>query len=267
MQAKSSLGLDAVALIIAGALHLALVALLLVQGLTRDPIPVPERITVNFAEEVGMTSATPDPVPESAASVAPELGEAAPPPIEYTPPPPMPERRAAPTPTPRETRRPVQRTEQRRETRTTPTPARQEPPRETRRSGGSRVGDDFLAGQGNSTTTSETRIPASQIGASAQASIQAAFIRQIRPHWSAPSGVDVEQLVTLLDFDLNPDGSLKGRPRVRDQLGETEANRAQKQLHAERAIRAVQLAAPFDLPPEYYNAWKSVRGARFDRNL
>jgi len=22
-----------------------------------------------------------------------------------------------------------------------------------------------------------------------------------------------------------------------------------------------------DLPPEYYNAWKSIRGARFDRNL
>ena len=74
MQAKTSLGLDAVALIVAVGLHLALVAVLLVQGLTRDPIPQPERITVNFAEEVGMTSAAPDPVPESAASVAPQLG-------------------------------------------------------------------------------------------------------------------------------------------------------------------------------------------------
>jgi len=280
MQAKTSLGLDAVALIVAVGLHLALVAVLLVQGLTRDPIPQPERITVNFAEEVGMTSAAPDPVPESAASVAPQLGDSAPAPIEYAPPPPLPEPRAAePTPAPRETRRPARRTEPRQTTRrTTPTPTqetrreapretRRETPRETRRSGGSRVGEDFLAGQGNSTTTTETRIPASQIGASAQASIAAAFIRQIRPHWSAPSGVEVEQLVTLLDFDLNPDGSLKGRPRLRSQSGITDANSAQKELHAERAIRAVQLAAPFDLPPEYYNAWKSVRGARFDRNL
>ena len=267
MQAKSSLGLDAVALIIAGALHLALVALLLLQGLTRDPIPVPERITVNFAEEVGLTSTAPDPVPESAASVAPELGEAAPPPIEYTPPPPMPERRAAPTPTPRETRRPVQRTEQRRETRTTPTPARREPPRETRRSGGSRVGDDFLAGQGNSTTTSETRIPASQVGASARASISAAISRQLKPHWSPPSGPDAEKIVSVIAWSMNEDGSLAGRPRLVRQAGVNDTNRAQAERHAEQAIRAVQLAAPFDLPPEYYNAWKNVSAFSFDWNL
>ncbi|HEX5645200.1 MAG TPA: energy transducer TonB, partial [Erythrobacter sp.] len=70
-----------------------------------------------------------------------------------------------------------------------------------------------------------------------------------------------------LAFELNEDGSLKGRPRVIDQDGINASNRPQASLHAERAIRAVQLAAPFDLPAEYYNAWKSIRGARFDRNL
>jgi hypothetical protein len=74
-------------------------------------------------------------------------------------------------------------------------------------------------------------------------------------------------LVTELAFDLNEDGSLQGRPRVLRQSGVTDTNRAQQALHAERAIRAVQLAAPFDLPDEYYEAWKSIRGARFDRNL
>lgn len=74
-------------------------------------------------------------------------------------------------------------------------------------------------------------------------------------------------LVTILAFELKEDGSLKGRPRVIGQSGETPANAPQKDLHAERAVRAVQKAAPFDLPPEYYNAWKSIRGARFDRNL
>ena len=79
--------------------------------------------------------------------------------------------------------------------------------------------------------------------------------------------MDVDQLVSVLAFELNEDGSLRGRPRLLDQTGITPSNRPQASLHAERAIRAVQLAAPFDLPPEYYNAWKSIRGARFDRNL
>ena len=89
MDAKSHNGLDALALIVAIALHVALIAALLLQGTTRQPLPEPKRITVNFAEEVGMTSTAPDPVQESQASVAPELGDAAPPPIEYVPPPPL----------------------------------------------------------------------------------------------------------------------------------------------------------------------------------
>ena len=83
----------------------------------------------------------------------------------------------------------------------------------------------------------------------------------------APQGVDAEQLVTVLSFELNPDGSLKGRPRVVSQSGVTDSNRPQQQLHAERAIRAVQLAAPFDLPDEFYDKWKRVSQLRFDRRL
>ncbi|MGB5778226.1 MAG: TonB C-terminal domain-containing protein, partial [Allopontixanthobacter sediminis] len=120
---------------------------------------------------------------------------------------------------------------------------------------------------GDSTATTETRVPASQIGASAKASLGQAIARQLRPHWTAPQGVDAEQLVTILSFSLNPDGSLNGRPRVVRQSGVTASNTPQKDLHAERAIRAVQLAAPFDLPPQYYEAWKNIRDARFDRNL
>ncbi|MBU1252845.1 MAG: TonB C-terminal domain-containing protein, partial [Alphaproteobacteria bacterium] len=141
------------------------------------------------------------------------------------------------------------------------------PARPAQASGGSRLGENFLEGAGSSTSTSETRVPASQIGASAKASIIQAIIRQIRPHWSAPQGVDAELLVTQLSFRLNPDGSLNGRPRVVSQSGVTDSNRPQQDLHAERAIRAVQLAAPFDLPAEYYNAWQTIDGARFDRNL
>ena len=35
----------------------------------------------------------------------------------------------------------------------------------------------------------------------------------------------------------------------------------------EQAIRAVRLAAPFDLPTDLYAAWKHVASFRFDRKL
>ncbi|MBB3035001.1 energy transducer TonB [Alteriqipengyuania lutimaris] len=283
MQAKSFSGPDAVALIVAVALHALLVALLLLQGATRAPPPEPERITVNFAEEVGMTSAAPDPVRESQASVAPELGESAPPPIEYAPPPPLPAPVPQPTsapapqprPAPRATSRPQPRPTARASSRPEPRPTsratssapRPEPTREARRSGGSRVGSDFLAGAGESTRSSDTRVPASQVGASARASIAAAISRQLKPHWAPPSGPDAEKIVSVIAWQMNEDGSLAGRPRLVRQTGINDTNRAQAERHAEQAIRAVQLAAPFDLPPEYYNAWKNVSAFSFDWNL
>lgn len=257
---------DRTGLLAAVGLHLLLVAVLALQW-SMSPPPVTQRMTVSLASEVGLEATAPDPVPESRAAIAPTLAESSAPEAEpapaetraATPPPPRPTtRQAAREPAPsREPSRP-----DRQPTREPPRqPARDEP------AGGSRIGEKFLEGSGSSTTTDETRIPASRIGASAKASIIQAIVRQIRPHWTAPSGADAELLVTELAFDLNEDGSLKGRPRVLRQSGVTDTNRAQQALHAERAIRAVQLAAPFDLPDEYYEAWKSIRGARFDRNL
>jgi hypothetical protein len=124
--------------------------------------------------------------------------------------------------------------------------------------GGSRIGADFLPGAGSSTTTRETRVPASQIGASAKASLFQAVARQLRPKWQPPSGPDVEELVTKVRFRLNADGSLAGRPEVVGQRGINDTNRPQASRHAELAVRAVQLAAPFDLPEQYYEAWKVV---------
>lgn len=272
-------------LIIALGLHLAVIAALAIQALMPAPeIPVTERMTVNLAEDVGLEATAPDPVPESRAAEAPQLSDtpapvAPPVPDVVEPARPVEVDRPVTRPSPAPTRAATTRRETARQParvtrdtpRETPREARREAaaPKKTERSGGSRIGDNFLAGSGSSTTTSETRTPASQIGASAKASIVSAIARQVRPHWQgkAPSGADAELLVTVLAFDLNPDGSLKGRPRVVSQSGVNAANEAQKDRHAEVAVRAVQLAAPFDLPDEYYEAWKSVRGARFDRNL
>jgi hypothetical protein len=234
---------EKVGLLAALVLHGALVAVLLMQAVRSEVSVFPERMTVSLATEVGLEAASPDPVAESRAAIAPTLADDPAPAPEAAQP--EPAARVAPVPSPK--------------------PA-VTPAKAAKKGGGSRIGDDFLEGKGASTDTAETRAPASQIGASAKASIGQALARQVKPHWTAPQGLDVDQLVTLVDFDLNPDGSLKGRPRVRSQSGVNDSNRAQAARHAENAIRAVQLAAPFDLPEEYYEAWKIVRGARFDRN-
>ena len=268
---------ERVGLIVAGVLHAALLAVLLIQPSTRETIEPVERMTVNLATDVGMAATAPDPVAESRASVAPTLDPAMSPAPEPERPieqpverpqvqSPIPAPSAAPS-RPRERASAPSRNAEpapRRRAEPARQPAASAPPKS---SGGSRIGDNFLDGAGDSTRTEDTRIPASQIGASAKASIVQAIARQIKPHWNAPSGVDAEELVTILAFRLDESGKLIGQPRVMSQSGVTDSNRPQVGLHAERAIRAVQLAAPFDLPPEYYNAWKNVSGARFDRNL
>ncbi|WP_228243490.1 energy transducer TonB [Porphyrobacter sp. GA68] len=276
---------------IAIAAHVALAAFLVSREAPAPVAPQEERMVVNLSQDVGLADTAPVPVPASRAAVAPQLSQetTAPPEPEVTPPlPPIqqpverpqpvasPPPRPAPAPQPRATAQPPQ-------PRATPQPAQPAPqPRQTsapaprptaaaqpapqQRQAASRIGSDFLAGAG-SADTQETRAPASAIGARTQASITSAIIRQLKPHWNAPSGVDADRLVTVLSFRLNRDGSLAGTPRVVSQSGITDANSPQKALHAERAIRAVQLAAPFNLPEEYYAAWSNVSSARFDRSL
>ena len=260
---------ERVGLGIALALHVALAIAFVIQPSSRKVIPPVEKMTVNLSTDVGLEATAPEPVPESAAAIAPTLApEPAPPaeaqpafaqplprpqPIATPPPRPKPVPRATSAPRPRQTqasadprRRPDAPASQ---TRSTPRP---------KPAGGSRIGADFLPGAGDSTTTRETRVPASQIGASAKASLFQAIARQLRPKWQPPSGPDVEELVTKVRFRLNADGSLAGRPEVVRQSGINDTNRPQASRHGELAVRAVQLAAPFDLPEEYYAAWKVV---------
>lgn len=249
------------------ALHVALAALLLVQPDRDEAFAIPERMTVNLADEVGLEAASPEPVPESRAAVAPEIADLPAPPTEpeLRELPPEPVRQPVAQPRPRPS--PAPRTEAQPRPRETAAPAPRQTSAPERRSGGSRIGSDFLPGAGSSTTTEESRVPASQIGASARASLVQAMARQLKPHWQPPSGPEVENIVTVLSFRLNPDGSLAGRPTVRRQTGVTDLNRHQAQRHAEQAVRAVQLAAPFDLPSEYYEAWKNVSAFSFDWKL
>lgn len=261
---------EKVGLAAAVVLHAGLAGVLAMQALRTEVTVFPERINVSLATEVGLEAASPDPVSESRASVAPTISdspEPAPDPVQARP---EPAARPVPTTPPKPkpaAQAPAQSRDRSRPDRTPPKQAAATPPKPAAKSGGSRLGDDFLKGLGSSSTTDETRLPASQIGASERASIQQALARQVKPHWNSPQGLDVDKLISLVDFNLNTDGSLKGRPVCKTVPSSiTEGNRPQAALHCERAIRAVQLAAPFKLPEEYYAVWKTVRGARFDRN-
>ncbi|WP_432199832.1 energy transducer TonB [Erythrobacter sp. W53] len=245
---------DQIGLAVAIGLHACLVALFLLQPGGRAPIDRPERMTVNLAEEIGLEAASPTPVAESRAAVAPEITN------DINP---TPEADSLPEPVRAQDPPPVRDNSPRRR----PNQQQPTPPQETERRGGSRVGDNFLEGAGGSTNTTETRIPASQIGASAKASLVQGIAREIKPHWTPPSGPEVDKIVTFLRWRLNPDGSLSGRPQVVRQTGVNATNRAQAARHGEQAVRAVQLAAPFDLPEQYYEAWKRVGPFSFDWKL
>jgi len=237
---------------IAVVLHLALVAALVVEAQRRIPvIPPAERMTVSLADDVSLQSTAPNPSQEAQAAIAPVLApESEPIPAPVTTPVPRP----LPTPIPRD----ISKAQAKPQPQTPPKPA-------TKPAGGSRLGDDFLKGI-SSGDRAGSGTPAATFGPSEAASLRQAIARQLKPHWSAPQGVDVEKLVTIVRFRLNPDGTLAGDPVVVSQTGITPSNEAQKGRHAEQAIRAVRLAAPFDLPAQFYNQWKVIN-SQFDRRL
>lgn len=268
------------------AAHVALVALLVLRPPSPAPLPVPERMTVTLSDDAALTSTLPELAAKPAPDIAPTIGEPlvlAPPALpepEIAPvvkplpkagpvPPPRPVTRIVPRPpvvskpAAKIPTRPVASSAPRRPT--TPASAPQRP---TALAGGSRIGNDFLKGvSGTKAAGAATAPNAATIGPQVRSALAGAISRQLKPRWTAPQGVDAEKLVTVLAWGLNRDGSLAGTPRVVRQEGINDANRAQAQRHAEQAVRAVQLAAPFNLPADYYDAWKRVADFKFDRRL
>ena len=277
---------------IALAAHVALFGWLALDQPGRDLVPPPERMTVSFAEEVVPQSTAPEPLAEAAPDVAPTRGEAVtepePEPLPVVRPEPVIQPRIIPTPQPRPVPKAVSKPVPKAvPPRTPPKAAPTAKPaakasakaaakpadQRTRRrpdgpQGASRLGNDFLKGlPGGQTAGAATTPSAAKAGPQVAASLSQAIARQLKPRWVAPQGAEADALVTILAWDLNRDGSLAGHPRIVSQSGETDSNRPQKARHAEQAIRAVQLAAPFDLPEQYYDSWKRVASFRFDRKL
>lgn len=271
-QAATFTGEERIGLGVAIAAHVGLAVLLTTQMKAPSPLVPPERVVVSLATDVSLESTAPDPSAEPAASLAPQIDDL-PAPEQIVAPEPVtaprepvrepvaqPARPAPPRPSAQPTTRPTPRPTTRPTARATPTAAPTQ-----RAATGSRLGDDFL--KGTSDANGDRGSPAATFGTAEQAALSSAITRQLKPHWSSPSGVDADQLVTVLSWELNADGSLKGMPRVVSQSGINDSNRPQAALHAERAIRAVQLAAPFNLPDRFYDRWQRVREWRFDRRL
>ena len=272
---------EALGLAVAIAAHAGLVAFLLLKP-PAPPPPRPERIAVTLSDEVGLTSAAPNPAADAALDTAPELGEPAPEPSPAPPPPkpepqvkPVPQPKAVPAPQPKPQPKPL--VPAKPVAKPTPAKPAAAPTRPVAtapaakpatKPGASRFADAFNKGiPGAVGKTPAQNPPAAAIGPAVRSALAGAISRQLKPKWVAPQGMEAEKLVTILAWDLNPDGTLAGNPRVVRQDGITDANRAQAQRHAEQAIRAVRLAAPFDLPAEYYTAWKRISEFRFDRRL
>jgi outer membrane biosynthesis protein TonB len=226
-------------------------------GLIAAPKPVPPLtppVDIQIVDKVGMTDTAPNPSTiEPAASVAPEVG----PPVEV----PLPEPVArslpkmAPAPTPPKPAPKVATTALK--------PAATPAPTKPR---GSRLGSDFLKGLTDRQTASTAQTPRAAAGPAVEASLAREVLRQLKPHWKAPTGADAEQLRTLLSIRLNGDGTVAA-VRVIDTTGVNDSNRGQVRLHQEAAVKAVRLAAPFVLPTELYDAWKVLEPVTFDKRL
>lgn len=291
-QRRSGLSLEYVAgLLLAIAAHVALIAALTLSPLGREVQPPPQRMVVSFAPDLADKSASPKPDAQPAPDLAPTLGEArpaeapqpkpsaapakppvpAPAPIPRPAPAPQPKAQPQPKALPKPEPKPASPAHQKTEARPAE-PARPDPRKakvDTKKpAGGSRIDSDFLRGIADTPSPGKDKVSPGDTQAEVPvAALINAISRQIKPHWAAPQGVDAEKLVTVLAWSLNPDGTLAGRPTLVSQTGVTDANRAQAQRHVELAIRAVQLAAPFNLPPGAYAQWRRVVAFRFDRKL
>ncbi len=216
-------------------------------------------IEVMIADEVGLESAAPDPAKITpATSIAPELG--APEESSFAEPEPLPEPpKAEAKPTLAVRPAPVSREPRRRPDKPASVAARSEP-KPAPKPRGSRLGDDFLKGVTDAPSVSRNQnIAAEKASASAIASLERELYRLVKQKWRPPTGADAELLRTTVTARLDSDGRIIGTPTATT-TGITPSNRSQVDVHQERAIAAVRLAAPFTTFPEkFYDEWKVIK--------
>jgi len=283
---------DAAGLAIAVVAHVAVFALLSASFLfNQKPMKSLEApIEVSLVDEVGLVATAPQSRVPPAESRAPDPGppeDAAPPqPQDAAPAPVPPAPQPDPVPPPRPADKPKQQLKKptpespQKAVKSPPkreaTPATPAKPTRTASTGtdpastksrprGSRLGDDFLKGLTDKPSTSRSVTPrAAVIDAKALASIQDAISRQIQPcaDRQVNPGPGANEIVTVLNLRLNPDGTLAATPTMVRQTGtDGEAGRYARRV-IDLGIAAFKGCAPLRLPPEYYQTpsggWNNI---------
>ncbi|OQW77389.1 MAG: hypothetical protein BVN33_04025 [Proteobacteria bacterium ST_bin13] len=283
---------DAAGLTIAVVLHVAAFALLSA-SLLSPPKPMKSLeapIDVSLVDEIGLVATAPQSTVPPAESRAPDAGppEDAPPPepkpAAPLPVPPAPQPKPAPPTKPSELAKP----NPKKSTPEAPQQAAKSPPKReavpatpakpTRtastgsdpssskpRPRGSRLGDDFLKGLTDKPSPSKSITPrAAVIDAKALASIQDAISRQIQPcaDRQVNPGPGANEIITVLNLRLNPDGTLAATPTMVRQTGtDGEAGRYARRV-IDLGIAAFKGCSPLRLPPEFYKTpsggWNNI---------
>jgi outer membrane biosynthesis protein TonB len=243
-----------------------LIALTLGIAAWGDPPPIANPFEVSFVEEVGLTSAAPQPTqqpPEQ--GMAPETGppeDAAPAPVAE-PLPPLPEPRPAP-PAPRPAPKQALPAQPRERAQAQPSRPRPAP---TQRNAGtgertrrSLIGPDLLKGLGRDPSPARSKAAPAAIPGEARASINAAIRRALVPCERQPlpspeaAAIKVDVRVTL-----NRNGSLASAQvaRVRN---DNAALRMYEQRMRDLALAIVRGCTPIrGLPAEYYDVPRGWR--------
>ncbi len=254
---------DSISLTVVVAAHLALFAALSVDLFAKPPRSFDNPpMEVDLIAESAITSAAPDlSASPPAARLAAEEGPVEDAMMAESQPLPLP--RIEPVPTPRAERpTPAPRVTPKAPSRPTP-PARSEPapkpaPKAAKSARPTGNLKGLLDGIGKEENASKSKAAPAQSVGEIRRAISVSINAEVRGPWNrcSVSGIDVDQLKTTIVFRLSKSGALAGFDRV-STSGETPSNAPQVDRFEECAKRAIQLAAPFDLPAENYDYWKT----------
>jgi colicin import membrane protein len=125
-----------------------------------------------------------------------------------------------------------------------------DPRKKGQQAAGTSAKSDIIGKEAGTATGTDTVLSARE-----QDLLKGMLKSQLNGCWRPPGtggGSDVP--VVVLHWDMNPDGSLAGDPRVTSAPSTTAG-----QVYTEAALRAVKMCAPFRLPPDKYEGgWKTI---------
>jgi hypothetical protein len=230
--------------------HAALFGLMALAVGRAGPPPVPAPMEVSFVDEVGLTSASPQPVQAPEQGMAPETG----PPEDAAPTPdrPLPDIRPDP---PRPATRPDP--AQPRERSRAQASERPAPNERTRRS---LIGSDILKGIGRDPSTSRSQQAPAAITGEARASINAAIRRALIPCERQPlPSPEAAAIRVNVRVALNPDGSLASAEVTRV-LNDNPNLALYERRMQDLALAIVRRCTPIrGLPAQYYDVPRGWR--------